>query len=214
MTIDPYIPLLLAGILVVSVLVLAAPVELRVSFSILDGIYRVAIELSVWPAWRYKSVVSPKGGKNAGHKKKSIFNCTGITGVLNELFFWHRVFNQVKHSFCHLLRNTRINKMVWETGYGLDDPFLTGMTAGLVWSVKGVLVSLISRCCRIMRTPQLKVVPDFRNTCLLTYFESVFSTRAVYIVTAFLLFSASLFYSGAMLDIFRHFIKKRKQNQL
>ncbi|NLM52583.1 MAG: DUF2953 domain-containing protein [Firmicutes bacterium] len=63
--------------------------------------------------------------------------------------------------FNFLRRATVVEKLNLDLCFSLEDAFLTGMAAGLIWSFAGILAVPAQKCLRLKNQPQLSVMPDF-----------------------------------------------------
>ncbi|MGI6434899.1 MAG: DUF2953 domain-containing protein [Syntrophomonadaceae bacterium] len=84
--------------------------------------------------------------------------------------------------FLHLLlKRLVVQKMVWKTWLGVDDAMLTAVGTGLVWAVKGSLVSYLTRICSV-RAIKIEVNPDFYTARCSTQLDCIFKIRLVHYI--------------------------------
>lgn len=76
------------------------------------------------------------------------------------------------------LQKIKVKKFSWSSHIGTGDAAATGILAGQVWSVKGIIIGLVSHYMRIVGQPQLEVHPVFQGTAAATHFECAVSFRS------------------------------------
>jgi hypothetical protein len=85
--------------------------------------------------------------------------------------------------FKDLLRRSVCTRLQWETGFGLKDYAATGMTAGLLWAGKGLLLGLLSRNLRIDPAGvRIAVVPQFGSACYASTLDCILETSLGHII--------------------------------
>ena len=85
------------------------------------------------------------------------------------------------------LRWSVCTRLQWETGFGLDDYAATGLTAGLIWTGKGLLIGVLSRYLRINPgVVRIAVVPQFGNTFYQSNLDCILETSLGHIIIAVL----------------------------
>ncbi|WP_028400795.1 DUF2953 domain-containing protein [Ectobacillus panaciterrae] len=75
------------------------------------------------------------------------------------------------------LRKVKVKKFLWRSHLGTGDAASTGILAGYVWSVKGMVTGLISHYMKLVKTPELDVVPVFQGKITTTELECMISFR-------------------------------------
>lgn len=75
------------------------------------------------------------------------------------------------------LQHIVIRNWKWYTEGGIGDAALTGMTAGGVWGIKGVITSWIMRKSKEDCRPDLQVKPLFQQSHFEMFFSCMVSTR-------------------------------------
>lgn len=74
-------------------------------------------------------------------------------------------FNQVKKVFTHIedvvVIIDKCDDFWWVTNFGLVNQAYTGILTGMIWAVKGSVVSILQNFIRFEATPVIKVDPSF-----------------------------------------------------
>ncbi len=128
--------------------------------------------------------------KAAPHKKHSDrhmlkkIKIPELKEVIRQVSFWHDIYKDIKPVLKKFRKTLTVKRLLWKTRIGFEDPFLTGMIIGLVWSIKGALLSIVSQRLKFSHPPILKVVPDFNVSCLLFRFETVLATKPIFVFSA------------------------------
>jgi hypothetical protein len=80
-----------------------------------------------------------------------------------------------------LLRHTIVEKLEWISTVGSKDALFTALSTGLCWTLKGLLIGLLSSRCSL-RQLLLDVRPDFANPAFLSSFRCILKMRLVHII--------------------------------
>lgn len=84
-----------------------------------------------------------------------------------------------------MARQTRLDKLVWKTQFGTSDAALTGICAGLAWSLEGWLMAFLqNRDGWLIKPENIEFVPVFDRTCFCTSFHCILSIRIAHVITA------------------------------
>ncbi len=208
---------LLAGLLILSVLLLAIPLEMRLRYGREGERDLLGLDLLVWPSLGFrirvfmldfktglgKSVLfyrtgpEESGGAGAGRKKIMVPDAREMA---DQFFFWKGVYSRIGPAVSYFKSRLKITGLTWKTTFGLGDPFYTGMAAGMIWSVKGLAISALYSHLKAVKKPVLAVVPDFSRACLAMRLDFSLSTRSGYVVIAALRILASMLFSGRARD--------------
>jgi hypothetical protein len=72
------------------------------------------------------------------------------------------------------LRIVKVEEFRWQTEMGIGDAAVTGTLIGLLWSVKGAVLSLISNFFTLNTQPRIDVRPRFHETVFITNVSCIF----------------------------------------
>lgn len=75
------------------------------------------------------------------------------------------------------LRKVTIQKMEWNTTFGLGDAAYTGMLTGAFWAVKGSLIGVVSHYMKLKSYPILSITPQFQFALSQTSISCIFYFR-------------------------------------
>jgi hypothetical protein len=99
---------------------------------------------------------------------------------------WRDLITGIKRSigvFKLLLRRSVCSRLLWETGFGLDDYAATGMITGLIWAGKGLVMGTLSRYLRIRPAGvRVAVVPQFGGACYASNLDCILETSLGHII--------------------------------
>lgn len=213
---------LLAGLALLGSLVLVLPAELRVRYGREGEKDVLEIDLSLWrflfyryrvdmvdfraglgrAALHYRSRLEGGGGRIVAGDKKKI-KVPGFKEIFRKLFFLRDIYAIVRPSVDYIANHTRITCLAWKTRFGLDDPYRTGMATGVIWSLKGYLVSFLFSRITMSGTPMLSVIPDFSRACLEVRFDCRLVIRSGFMMYAGLRMLAALLFSGSLFKILK-----------
>ncbi len=193
---------LLAVLVPAALMILAAPLEIGLKYSREGSNGLLGLDLYVGPfsARRYRiftvvmkakpagaglrrrrsSAVKRGGGTDGEIGKETLLS--GIGRAAGRFFFWREVYSRARPSLNYFKGKVRITDLDWRTRIGLGDPFHTGMATGMIWSLKGFLVSLLFSQIRAAKIPALAVVPDFNRACLATRIDLKIAARTGHIL--------------------------------
>ncbi|MFV9510732.1 DUF2953 domain-containing protein [Tepidibacillus sp. LV47] len=80
-------------------------------------------------------------------------------------------------AFKSFLKKVHIDRLKWETKIGLDEAFLTAISAGMIWSIKGIFLGFLSKYLILDDKPSIHVRPMFNQSFFHTYIEAAFHFR-------------------------------------
>lgn len=75
------------------------------------------------------------------------------------------------------LKQIHIKELQWKSQIGFDDAALTGVVTGLAWSVKGIVIGIISNYMNLKKQPIIEITPNFHSAVEITDFQCMFSFR-------------------------------------
>lgn len=211
---------LLAGLALIMVLLLVIPLEIRLRYGREGERDLLGLDLLVWPSLGFRHRVfmldfktnlrktvlfyragQDEGGRAGAGSKKIVF--PDPWEMARHFVFWRDIYSQISPAINYFKSRLKITGLTWKTSFGLGDPFYTGMAAGVIWSVKGFMVSALCSQVRAAKTPELSVVPDFSRASLAIRLDFRLATRTGYLVITAIRILASLLFSGRAGDILR-----------
>ncbi|MBS4173817.1 DUF2953 domain-containing protein [Bacillus sp. FJAT-49736] len=75
------------------------------------------------------------------------------------------------------LKTVKVKKLEWHSYVGLKDAAQTGVLTGVVWSIKGVIIGLLSKYMRLKTNPVISVQPSFQIPVSQTKIKCMFKIR-------------------------------------
>ncbi|MCR6111649.1 DUF2953 domain-containing protein [Bacillus sp. A301a_S52] len=84
----------------------------------------------------------------------------------------------------YFLSKVRITSFSWESEIGAGDAAKTGQLSGMVWSLKGAFLGILSTKVNVTKHPHLQVEPIFQGFVFGTSFQCMLSFRIGYAIHA------------------------------
>lgn len=75
------------------------------------------------------------------------------------------------------MKHISIHKLDWNSALGVGEASQTGMATGVLWSLKGAIVGIISQYMKLKAMPELSVTPFFQENLVRTRVICIFSFR-------------------------------------
>ncbi|KGX89213.1 DUF2953 domain-containing protein [Pontibacillus litoralis] len=75
------------------------------------------------------------------------------------------------------LSNVTIHTLQWKTEFGTSDASNTGMICGIMWSIKGTVVGILSHFMELNTKPSVQIIPSFQEKHSQTRLECMISFR-------------------------------------
>lgn len=211
---------LLAGLVLFFLLISLLPVMIRVNYGRQGEQDLLVMGISIWPGLRYSFRVdminfkaSLQGtslffrgeNKRPGTQleKKIGYQWPLMGELVRQAPFWIDAIGSLKPSFDYIRQRTVISDLKWKTIFGFQDPYITGVASGLIWSVKGYIASAACSLIRLSGPPVLSVIPDFNNAGISTNLNCIFMTRTGYIISTGVRAAGSLILSGKAVKIIK-----------
>ena len=136
-----------------TLLLTALPVQIRIVYEGRGHKWRLKLKLGLFKGWpsfnaslpsARKSPERPVLGRNraGGSYKFQLGVNRARVSFMVQWRRWRDMIRGIKRTvrvFKGLLRMSVCTRLLWETGFGLDDYAATGMITGLLWSGKGLI---------------------------------------------------------------------------
>lgn len=82
------------------------------------------------------------------------------------------------------LGHVSIIQWKWYSTVGIGDAAHTGMLTGVIWSIKGTIVGMLSHTMRLKVHPEMEVTPNFQQKVSKTRFQCIIHFRIGYAIVA------------------------------
>jgi energy-coupling factor transporter transmembrane protein EcfT len=102
--------------------------------------------------------------------KKMIKNMKKMQKLVNRVIGFHEIVKK-------FVRHITIHQLNWKSSFGTGDAAHTGVLTGVIWSLKGSIVGLLSHYMQLRTKPQLEVVPQFQKLHSETHLLCMISFR-------------------------------------
>lgn len=83
----------------------------------------------------------------------------------------------------YLIKKIQIKKIIWKSNVGLDDAALTGIASGVLWMMKGLVVSLVSNKTNLEEI-NIDITPYFDESVFETDFHCIIKLKLAHIIIA------------------------------
>lgn len=182
---------------VLLMMLLTLPVQVHIVYEGRGRKWQLKLKLGLfkgWPSFNASLPPAPKIPKRpvltrnragGSYKLQSGVNRASVS-FLVQWRRWRNLITGIKRSvgvFKGLLHRSVCTRLLWETGFGLDDYATTGMIAGLLWAGKGLIMGLLSRHLRIRPAGvRIAVVPRFGSACYVSTLDCILETSLGYII--------------------------------
>jgi hypothetical protein len=97
-------------------------------------------------------------------------------------------------------KTLQIERLEWNTQFGIGDAAITGTSAGLAWAVKWMVIAFISRSFSMHTFPEMKIQPHFHQLMFRTELSCLISFRLGRLLFASTLLAFYLIRSGSLRD--------------
>ncbi|MBP1935716.1 DUF2953 domain-containing protein [Paenibacillus sediminis] len=173
----------IAGLLIlIVVLVLLSNIHIRLQLSKLNHNDKIMIEVrAIYGIIKYKYEIpfivfkDYKSGfiveneqsnnmmKDQTSEKKQNINKQKIQLMVEQFKKILKNTDRFLSWFNQTLSHVKVTKLTWSTRVGLEGAAETATIAGLLWGLKAALVGYMSYRVRLLKTPELQVVPLFHD---------------------------------------------------
>lgn len=89
-----------------------------------------------------------------------------------------------KQAIYYLLRKTLIRDFRWSTEFSTGDAALTGVSSGILWTLKSQVWSWVRRHTKVSAKPVIQVQPSFNHSCLSLEIVCIGEVRIGHIIIA------------------------------
>lgn len=154
--------------------------QLTIKFRIWFGLIRYTISVPVIkidddsPEIVYKKESGAEGKQKVETKDVTADNFVTSLKDSKELLQHVVSFNKIVR---HFLRKVSIKKLKWHSVIGVGDAAHTASITGVLWSVKGSLIALLSHYFRLKEMPALAITPNFQRLDIQTHLECMIQFR-------------------------------------
>jgi hypothetical protein len=146
--------------------------KLRLRFSIFFGLLRYTIEFPLFDLvananQQFQIKATAKSGIGDQAAKHLPIITIAVDQIRRALKIQYQFMDRLHNFFPYMRqfsKTFRVQQLKWSTEIGVGDAALTGTAAGLVWSVKGTVVGLVSHLLTMQTKPVMFVRPMFLKT--------------------------------------------------
>lgn len=89
-----------------------------------------------------------------------------------------------KSAIFYLLRKIYIQDFKWNTEFSTGDPALTGVSSGILWTIKSQIWAWVRRHTNVLAKPVIQVQPSFNHSCLSLEIVCIGEVRIGHIIIA------------------------------
>lgn len=174
---------------------------IAVSFTTLFGFIKYKIEFPMinWiislqeePVLEVDAEIDKNDKPQQKQKKRNLFDPKEIGNYQNQIgSFLERHFKDLYY----IGRKTSVKTLQWKTVLGTGDAAITGILIGVIWTIKGMLISILQNHITCEETDIL-VQPNFREQQFMTYVNSIIQIKTGHIIIAALKLGLSFIKKG------------------
>jgi hypothetical protein len=176
--------------------------DTRLIVSLLKGLLKFKIEI---PKLALTEIANQPGIEVVGQVEtaegapvKELKERAKISTVVHKLKIIKDFIDNYWGVVSYLLKAIKINKFSWVTEFGTGDAAVTGVATGVVWTLKGGILSILSRYLTLKdKKPELQVIPRFQQGGLYLDLNCIFAIRIGHIIIATIRF------------VFKKFLRQR-----
>lgn len=122
-----------------------------------------------------------------------------FTHLYQQFIHWYPVIKKYLPAGSFLMQKVTPCKVKWQTELGLFDAAQTGISVGILWALKSMVLAYAYRyMAKAPRLPEIKVIPRFNQKVLVITVDCIFDVKIGYIIIAglkvFRIFISQLFY--------------------
>jgi hypothetical protein len=181
--------IIIGSLLILFLIIWFTNVTILIDYSHQKDDDHFKIQLRAWKFIRYNieiPVVKVDKDEPRIHYEKKNKDGNHETGDITPHEIDERIsdFNELMHHVFGLyilvrkfLKTVKIKQLEWNSIVGVKDAALTGVLTGIVWSIKGGIVGVLSHYMKLMAQPQISVHPSFRIPISQTKIKCMFKIR-------------------------------------
>ncbi len=174
--------LLNAALAFLFLVLLVIPVTLRISFWHCREENYLLFQIKIWPGIGYRKKVPGIFGRTRAISRVEPAPQGKETPLPKRIKKWLPFLKAALPSLRFLFHRTKFHQLRWHTRIGFSDAYVTALAAGLLWGVKGFLVSILYSISAPQCRPDLAVVPEYRRPDLAVVLESTITVRPGYVL--------------------------------
>lgn len=162
--------------------------EIKINFIFFKGLIKLDFKIPFIDIIKKDKELSLeiKSKFEKGSKERELREKDTITSF-KKIIYKYKKYQKFKHimktMIKYLIKKTYIKKLVWFSRIGLKDAALTGISTGLLWTFKSLLLSLIISN-KTIEDLDLDIVPEYNQSVLEIYFDCIIKVKLVYIIIA------------------------------
>ena len=111
-----------------------------------------------------------KKGKEKITPEEEVKAIHDVKEILQHVVGLHKIVRR-------FLKKVKVKEFEWHSQIGIGDAAHTGMLTGLVWSIKGGVVGIVSQYMQLHTTPIISITPEFNVYCSRTKLQCMIQFR-------------------------------------
>ncbi|MFB5663610.1 DUF2953 domain-containing protein [Alteribacillus sp. HJP-4] len=177
----------------VLLILFLTPVRVQVFFTYQEKNQDLAVKITLWHIFK-KNITIPmleidEETSSVIVKEKTSSSVSGpeektveetpeeIKQQMKTMKMWLQHIQNALPTVRSFLEKVKVREMRWHTRYGLSDAALTGMAAGVIWTLKMSVAATASKILDLTCKPEFSVQPEFQNKGLEMLFSCIISFR-------------------------------------
>ncbi|WP_052659448.1 DUF2953 domain-containing protein [Bacillus alveayuensis] len=141
----------------------------RIKFKTFFGLLKYSIDIPFVKVDKQKAQIIMKENKRKGKKtnfeQKKMKKIT-IQDIFDSLHNFKEIARHVvglQKIIQRFFKHVNICSLEWHTYVGVGDAAKTGVVTGVAWSIKGLVLQLLTRYMKVKNHPHISITPDFQQ---------------------------------------------------
>ncbi|MBP1915377.1 hypothetical protein J2Z23_002335 [Lederbergia galactosidilyticus] len=152
-----------------SAILSSATIEIKIKGKSLFGLLRFQKEWNIADILEFeKSIEKDETEQEIPLQFSSLWD--EVKNIPRNIRPFRRIINQ-------FLMKIKINQFEWKTTIGLGDAADTGVATGVIWSLKGTLISWLRNYLSFLKNPVLIVQPNYQQTAFESNFQCMMKIK-------------------------------------
>jgi len=108
----------------------------------------------------------------------------GVGDILDFASGWRKKLKKYRRTYNYIKDRVRLERFIWHTFIGFDDAAETGIVAGAVWALKGIIMATFINNLKVTGPKDLRVITNFDRDILKTEIDCLISVWIGYVLVA------------------------------
>lgn len=174
---------IILGFVILVVIIFLSRIYITGNYFYRQNKQRLFITISIFHIRIYKKDVDVMAKSN---NDVSLFNDLSLDTFTTKLKDLFQIVKQSGSMANLILNRISIHQLKWVTRGGTGEASTTGLTSGLIWTIKGALIGIMVEKSNLKCKPEIEVIPYFQNKYIESKMDCIVSIRLGQAIYAFL----------------------------